>query len=112
MIRVTVEKQGERYCSVTSRGHAGYDDSGLDIVCAAVSVLMINAANSLEQLTEDDLTVEEGGEEEGYLRIGLNGPLSESAKLLLDSLMLGLMSVRENYGDPFFTLEVKDIDMN
>ena len=34
-------------------GHAGYDDIGKDIVCAAVSVLVINTLNSIERFTDD-----------------------------------------------------------
>ena len=35
-------------------GHAGYSEAGSDIVCAAVSALVINAVNSIEKFTEDE----------------------------------------------------------
>ena len=35
------------------KGHAGYDEYGKDIVCAAVSVLTVNMANSVEKFTDD-----------------------------------------------------------
>ncbi|MFQ8841000.1 MAG: ribosomal-processing cysteine protease Prp [Clostridium fessum] len=34
-------------------GHAGYDEYGKTIVCAAVSVLTVNMANSVEKFTDD-----------------------------------------------------------
>ena len=37
------------------KGHAGYDEYGKDIVCAAVSVLTVNMANSVEKFTDDGL---------------------------------------------------------
>ena len=42
MIRVTVKKRNGSYVSFTSKGHAGYAEEGYDIICAAVSVLIIN----------------------------------------------------------------------
>ena len=35
-------------------GHAGYAEYGQDIVCAAVSVLALNMANSVERLQTID----------------------------------------------------------
>ena len=40
---------------VEVKGHAGYDEYGKDIVCAAVSVLTVNMANSVEKFTDDGL---------------------------------------------------------
>lgn len=44
-------------------GHAEYDESGKDIVCAAVSTAIIVTANAIEMLNLNDnrsLTIEEG----------------------------------------------------
>ena len=49
MIEVTVYKtMRHEYAGFDMSGHAGYDDIGKDIVCAAVSVLVINTLNSIE----------------------------------------------------------------
>ena len=53
MIRVTVEKSNDTYVSFRSKGHAGYAPAGEDIVCAAVSALIITTVNSIETFTED-----------------------------------------------------------
>ena len=37
--------------------HAGFARAGRDIVCAAISALVFNTINSIEQLTEDDFSV-------------------------------------------------------
>ena len=51
MIEVTVYKtMRHEYAGFDMSGHAGYDDIGKDIVCAAVSVLVINTLNSIEVL--------------------------------------------------------------
>ena len=112
MIHVTVEKQGEDYVRIVSEGHAEYAKNGSDIVCAAVSALLINAVNSLDQLTQDGFAVDEGGSEGGFLSVALEQPQSAEGRLLLDSLMLGLQSISENYGEAFLTIEERDVGMN
>ena len=42
MIKITFQKQNGEYKSVISEGHAEFAESGEDIVCSAVSVLLIN----------------------------------------------------------------------
>ena len=39
-------------------GHAGYADYGQDIVCSAVSVLVINCINSIDELTDASVLLE------------------------------------------------------
>ena len=41
MINITVKKRNGSYLDFLSRGHAGYAEEGQDIVCAAVSALII-----------------------------------------------------------------------
>ncbi|WP_333683544.1 ribosomal-processing cysteine protease Prp, partial [Enterocloster lavalensis] len=57
MIQVTIfrdsEESGDVFTGVELSGHAGYAESGRDIVCAAVSALVLNMANSVEAFTED-----------------------------------------------------------
>lgn len=64
MITVTVTKKNNSYTEFTSKGHAGYAEEGQDIICAAVSVLVINTVNSLETLTHDQISVKE---KDGYV---------------------------------------------
>ena len=40
MIEITLFHQEKNLIGIESKGHSGYADSGMDIVCAAVSVLM------------------------------------------------------------------------
>ena len=69
-------------------------------VCAAVSALMINAYNSVKALTQAEV-VEEHNEEGGFLDFTLpdvrDGAEERDAALLLESLLLGLRGVAEEY---------------
>lgn len=79
-----------------SEDHADYDEWGKDIVCAGVSALMINLANSLEVFTDDSFALET---DEAYLYIMLDEAPSKSAKLLLSSCLLGLENIQKDYKD-------------
>ena len=73
------------------QGHAGYAESGSDIVCAAASVLAQNAVNSIEQFTEDI------NEDLGELYFKIDAGYSHETELLLNSLILGLQGIEEEY---------------
>ena len=105
MIRVNVRRSGGLIREVESRGHAGYADAGSDIICSAVSVLLINTVNSLEKLTKDRAETKEG---DGYVRITLPDAPSKEASLLLDSLLLGLTDIEKTYGRKFLTVKVRE----
>ena len=66
MINITVKKRNGSYLDFLSRGHAGYAEEGQDIVCAAVSALIITTVNSLDAFTEEKIEV---GEDDGYVSI-------------------------------------------
>ena len=47
MITVTIHRSNDSYAGFKVVGHAGYAEEGYDIICAAVSVLVVNAVNSM-----------------------------------------------------------------
>ncbi|MDE6960608.1 MAG: ribosomal-processing cysteine protease Prp [Lachnospiraceae bacterium] len=99
MIQVQTVKQNGRYKSFTIEGHAGYADPGEDIVCAAVSALVINAINSIEKFTEDAYTCDC---QDGMIKSWeFTSEVSEQTTLLMDSLMLGLADVQKSYGEKY-----------
>ena len=71
MIKVTIYQSSEgKISGFAVQGHAGYAESGSDIVCAAVSVLTQNTVNSIEEFTEDGFSVDVDEKEGGlYLKM-------------------------------------------
>lgn len=103
MIRVRAVKKHGRYRSFMIDGHAGYAEAGEDIVCAAVSALVINAINSIEQFTEDAFTCDC---QDGMVKSWeFTADVSKETGLLMDSLMLGLTGVQKSYGDRYLRIE-------
>ena len=84
-------------------GHAGYDERGYDIVCASVSMLVVNTINSIEAFTEDQFLCDVV-EEDGDVTFRMEGDISKESALLLDSMLLGIKAVEEDYGNEFITI--------
>lgn len=79
-------------------GHAEYAEYGSDIVCAGVSTLAINTINSIKQLTNDSI-VYNIDEDTGLLTMTFDSDVSDKSKLLIDSLILGLQGIVNEYND-------------
>ena len=106
MITIKVRKKNGAYEEFISKGHAGYAEAGQDIVCAAVSALIINTVNSLEKFTDDKFDVQE---KDGFVSIHFRNNLSERAMLLMDSLLLGLTEIAGSYNNRYLTVKVKEV---
>lgn len=106
MIRVTVETKNNKYKRITSFGHADFDDYGKDLVCCAVSILVVNTANSIEKFTD---SFERSGSESGFVEIVLKDNPSSEAIVLVDALLLGLEGIIKQYGADYLSLEFKEV---
>lgn len=90
MIVVTINKK-----RITIQGHSGYAESGKDIVCSAVSVLLQTLIYSLKEFTEDEIGYEISP---GSSKVEFEN-LSEKGNLLVDSFFLGICAVADAYPD-------------
>ena len=101
-------KTGE-YRGFTCKGHAGYADYGRDIVCASISVLVINTINSLEEITGERMEVS-ADDEAGIIRCSfVDQPLKDTSKVLMDSLVLGLTQIEKQYGKKHCKLTFEEV---
>ncbi len=89
-------------------GHAGYDEYGKDIICAAVSSLALNMANSVEAFTDDPFEADVD-EESGRFTFRFTGPVSRESKLLMDSLVLGLTNTEQAYGQKYIRIRFEEV---
>ena len=106
MITIKVRKKNGSYEEFISKGHAGYAEAGQDIVCAAVSALIITTVNSLEKFTDDKFDVQE---KDGFVSIHFRNDLSERGMLLMDYLLLGLTEIAGSYNNRYLTVKVKEV---
>lgn len=102
MIQVQAVKEKGHYRKFIIDGHAGYAEEGQDIVCAAVSALVINTINSIEKFTEDAFTCDcKDGQIQNW---EFTSEVSASTDLLMDSLMLGLTNIQSSYGEKYLKI--------
>lgn len=92
MIVVSISTTG-----ITVDGHAGYAETGRDIVCAAVSALTQTLIAGIEGLTDDRIGYEI---KPGKVNIVFEN-LSKQAQLLVDSFFIGISEVITAYGDNY-----------
>ncbi len=99
MITISVYKNADgKLIGFRSTGHAGFAESGQDIVCAAVSALIINTVNSIETFTSDTFDIKE---DVGMVDFKIISNPGNDSTLLLNSLFLGLNGIREDYGKQY-----------
>ncbi|CUX50740.1 ribosomal-processing cysteine protease Prp [Clostridium sp. C105KSO13] len=114
MIRVTVYKTDKHeYAGFDAQGHAGFSEEGMDIVCAAVSMLIINTLNAIERYTTDDVSVvSDDSDTQGDIRFRFTGDAepTQDARLLLDTMLLGLEEIEDdsNY-KPYIDIIFKEV---
>ncbi len=91
-------------------GHAFFDKKGRDIVCAGVSILTYNTVNSIEKFLPDQKQQVNEDKKNGCIECVLVGPVSEKARLLLDTYVFGIENIEEIYGKKYIRIEkeVKD----
>ena len=104
MIKAQVSIKDNMYCGFSCTGHAGYGYKGNDVVCAAVSTLVINTANAIESLTDCDFRSVNTGNEIKYV---FGSVCDDKAKLLMDALVLGLNEIQKEYGKKYLDLVIK-----
>ena len=105
MVTAKVIKDQSGYVSFSASGHAVFEEKGRDIVCSAISVLTVNTANSI--MTFSDTKIETF-ENDGFLSWKFTDGCGREATLLMDSMILGLRSIVEQY-DKYLTLYVEEV---
>ena len=101
MIHVTIfENDHEECIGFQTEGHAEYSEAGQDIVCAAVSMLVINTINAIDLYTDDEASLI-SDEESGMISWNLKQRPSAGTELLLNTMILGLrqMADDDNYAE-------------
>ena len=108
MTSITVIKEDDRILAFTCNGHAKYASESEDIVCAAISILVINTINSIETLT-DTQPIVETDQKSGYIHCSFEEDVTDDATLLLNSMILGLSQIKEQYGTKYIDVKIKEV---
>lgn len=111
MTTVTIAKdKSGSYTEFICMGHAGKKRFFFekDMVCAAISVLVINTVNSLEKLAKEQFTLTQN-EADGFIRCEFPTGLSDQGMLLIDAMILGLQGIEQQYGKKYLQVNIKEV---
>lgn len=90
-----------------TEGHAGYADKGSDVVCAAISMLVINTINSIEMFTVDNCDVM-ADENNAVISLMTDSKPSNETRILLKSFELGINHVAQSNPD-YLSIKVEEV---
>jgi len=109
MTKVVFYKRGEHFVRIESKGHTGYADNGVDIVCAGLSALIQGALLGLLKVVgiRPDYRTNEAA---GTLSIVLPEALSDAERhdssVILNTLYESVTDLAEGYSE-YIKVEVK-----
>ena len=109
MTNVTIYKEPDgKFIGFDCIGHAGYAEEGSDIVCAAISILVINTINAIEVFAKDRFQVSQQ-EDAGIISFRFDEDCSHDANLLVQTMILGLKEIQTSFGNGYISLMFKEV---
>ena len=104
MIKVKIRRKENHIQEITLRGHALFAAHGKDIVCSAVSAIIIGGINAIHEmgyLDECEYKVEEG-----HVEVKIIENPHPTLQVILETLYIQLMSIEESYSSYISIQEV------
>ena len=110
MTTIIILKNGTgMYKGFTCFGHAGYASKGKpDVLCSAISTLVINTINCLEELAGEQFSIATN-EENGFIKCDFDMTLQEKSVFLLDSMIYGLQNLSMEYGEKYLLVKFEEV---
>jgi Predicted ribosomal protein len=100
MIKVTMEYRGAGFASLEVKGHANSGVYGHDLVCAAVSAVVVGACNAIETSEDFQIKIDSGD-----VNIVAPAAISVHDETVIETLIIQLKTIEEsNHG----FLEIKE----
>lgn len=78
-----------------SKGHAGFGVRGTDVVCASVSILLINTVNAIEKFASEHCSYKIN-DRRATIDFEMDS-VGHDSQLLLQSLQLGIQGIADEY---------------
>ena len=112
---IIYKNSNQEYKGFVCMGHANYAKKWLfktqpDILCASISVLVINTINSLEELAgeKENMSVATN-EDTGFIKCDFQCPVNEKSALLLDAMVFGLQNISQSYGEQYLQVKFEEV---
>ena len=108
MTNIILKKKGSNIVAFSIKGHAGFAESGEDIVCSAISVLSQSILIGIEEVLNIKADYEI---QDGFLNLDLsenNKEDIEKCQVLLKTMEKSLESIKVAYGK-YIKLETEEV---
>ena len=93
MIKVLINYEENTFKSLEVKGHANSAPHGEDLVCAAVSAILTGGANSLKDIKNFHIELQEG-----KALIKAIDTVSSHDEVVLETIITSLKTIEESYG--------------
>ena len=115
MTTIVISKDNNQsYKGFTCMGHAEFAKKKLfggyepDILCSAISAIVLNTLNSLEELAGEQMDVVTN-EETGFIKCDFKSKLQDKSIFLLDSMVFGLENLSKEYGTQYLQVKFEEV---
>ena len=88
MIKIKIVGQKQNFQSLEVKGHANSAPYGEDLICAAVSAVVIGGFNSIIHPNQFEIKVDEG-----HAIIKALGPISEEDQIVIHTIITSLNTI-------------------
>ena len=103
MIQIKVQCSSDQINKIDLKGHAGYDEIGKDLVCAAVSSIMFGLLNALDEMSNENVKMSVDS------KISIEALNADSkTQIILNTGLVQLRTVEESYPD-FIKIQIQEV---
>ncbi|MBO5884720.1 MAG: ribosomal-processing cysteine protease Prp [Clostridia bacterium] len=110
MTNIKIFTKNKNIVAFEISGHTGYNDSGKDILCAAISSISQSACLGITKVLKVNAVINRN-DKKGYLKLVLPKNLPndklEQTQIILKTMQISLDDLLFDYGD-YIKMEVKD----
>ena len=110
MTHIKIKTKNNNIISFEISGHTGYEDSGKDILCAAISSISQSACLGITKVLNIKAVINKN-DKKGYLKLVLPNNLTESqsreCQIILKTMQISLQDLLFDYSN-YIKLEVQD----
>lgn len=110
MTNIKIFTKNKNIVAFEISGHTGYNDSGKDILCAAISSISQSACLGITKVLKVNAIISRN-DKKGYLKLSLPKNLSndkmEQVQIILKTMQISLDDLLFDYSD-YINMEVQD----
>ena len=92
MIKITFLEKDDKVVKIEASGHALFAGKGKDIVCSAVSAILVGGCNALTNHHNYQIIIESG-----KLVIDTKDNLNGNDEIVMRTILIQLMTIEESY---------------